>query len=180
MVFRYSAGDMIWGAVTAKGLIPSESPIFVSDLFQEYEKPHPKSVNGKMYADMVREKAHQAVLKLYPNGDGIWQDDGAKIHRCPEALEAVDDCFKFRIDPKIQAPKMADFWPIENVWSIVKGKIASKTTNTLQQLKKEIIIAWKEIDSDKDLCRKLVNSIPKRAEAIIKKNGSQVYKDDYN
>ena len=75
---------------------------------------------------------------------------------------------------------MANFWPIENVWSIVKSKIASKTTKTLQQLKKEIIIAWKEIDSDKDLCRKLVNSIPKRAEAIIKKNGSQVYKDDYN
>ena len=38
---------------------------------------------------MIREKAHQAVLKLYPNGDRIWQDDGAKIHRCPEALEAV-------------------------------------------------------------------------------------------
>ena len=73
---------------------------------------------------------------------------------------------------KSRHQKMADFWSIENVWSIVKGKIASKTTYTLQQLKKEIIIALKEIDSDKDLCRKLVNSIPKRAEAIIKKNGS--------
>ena len=62
MVFRFK--DFI-----EKDLIPSESPIFVSDLFQEYEKPHPKSVNGKTYADMVREKAHQAVLKLYPNGD---------------------------------------------------------------------------------------------------------------
>ena len=75
---------------------------------------------------------------------------------------------------------MADFWLIENVWAMIKGKIASKPTNTLKQLKKEIIIAWKEIDSDKDLCRRLINSMPKRAEAIIKKNGSQVYKDDYH
>ena len=75
---------------------------------------------------------------------------------------------------------MADFWPIKNVWAMIKGKIASKTTHTLKQLKKEIIIVWKEIDSDKDLFRRLINSMPKRAEAIIKKNRSQIYKDDYH
>ena len=129
---------------------------------------------------MVKEKAHAAVPDAYPNGDEIWQDDGARIHRCPEAFEAVEQYFKSRVDPDIQALKMADFWPIENVWAMIKGKIASKTTHTLKQLKKEIIIAWKEIDSDKDLFRRLINLMPKRAEAIIKKNGSQIYKDDYH
>jgi hypothetical protein len=132
---KYSVGDKIWGGVTANGLIPAESPIFVSDLFKEYEKPHPKSVSGRTYSDMVKENAHAAVLDAYPNGDGIWQDDGARIHRCPEVLEAVDQCFKYKVDQVIQAPKMADFWPIENVWAMIKGKIASKPTNTLKQLK---------------------------------------------
>ena len=38
---NYSAGHMIWGELTVKRLIPSESTIQVRDLFNEYEKPHP-------------------------------------------------------------------------------------------------------------------------------------------
>ena len=61
---NYSAGDMILGGLTAKGLIPSESPILFYDLFNEYEKPHPKSVTGKIYSDMVKEKKMQQYLML--------------------------------------------------------------------------------------------------------------------
>ena len=56
---------------------PSNATIFVSDLYKEYEVPHPKSKNGILYADLVREKAAPANLNLYPGGDGIYQDDGA-------------------------------------------------------------------------------------------------------
>ena len=35
-----------------------------------------------MYADLDREKAALAILNLYPGGDGIYQIDGARIHRC--------------------------------------------------------------------------------------------------
>ena len=91
------------------------APIFVSDLYKEYEAPHPTSINGIMYADLVREKAALAILNLYPGGDGIYQDDGARIHRCPEALAAVEESFSQRINQDLQAPKMADFWPIENI-----------------------------------------------------------------
>ena len=44
-----------------------------------------------MYADLVREKAAPAILNLYQAGDGIYQDDGARIHCCPEALAAVEE-----------------------------------------------------------------------------------------
>ena len=77
-----------------------------------------------MYADLVREKAAPAILNLYPGRDGIYQDDGARIHRCPEALAAVEESFSQRINQDLQAPKMADFWPIENIWAILKQKIA--------------------------------------------------------
>ena len=39
-----------------------------------------------MYEDLVRGIAEDSVEELYPEGDGIWQDDGARIHRCPQAL----------------------------------------------------------------------------------------------
>ena len=38
---------------------------------------------------------------------------------------------------------MADVWPIENVWSILKGKVAEKEHSNDQQLKKAIIAAWR-------------------------------------
>ena len=176
---KYSASVMIWGGVCAQGLVPSDAPIFVCDLYEEYEPPHPKTINGVMYADLIREKASRAARRIYPAGNAIFQDDGATIHRCPAALAAVNDCFRYRVDPALQAPKMADFWPIENVWGILKQKISQKESKNLKQLRTNIVTAWREINADKDLCRRMMVSLPKRAAAIVRKNGSQITKNDY-
>ena len=131
-----------------------------------------------MYADLVREKAAPAILNLYPGGDGIYQDDGAWIHRCPEALAALEESFSQRINQDLQAPKMADFWPIEN-WAILKQKIAKINICNLAQLKREISKACREIDTDKELCRRMMSSIHRRASAIIQKEDNQIFKNDY-
>ena len=96
-----------------------------------------------MYADLVREKAAPAILNLYPGGDGIYQDDGARIHRCPEALGAVNEIFPQRIHQDLQAPKMADFWPIENIWAILKQKIPTylKIDQTCKNYKLQNFVA---------------------------------------
>ena len=75
-------------------------------------------LTGQVYAHMVTEHAVPAVQQLYGNR-AVWQDDPARIHRTAEALEACE-AFSTRIPHDGQAPKMADVWPIENVWSIVK------------------------------------------------------------
>ena len=76
-------------------------PNFKTSSKKTFEAPHPTSINGIMYADLVREKAAPAILNLYPGGDGIYQDDGARIHRCPEALAAVEECFSQRINQEL-------------------------------------------------------------------------------
>ena len=72
-------GLIIWGGVSYRGLVPSDSPIFVDELCDEYE-PKPKTVNSHMYVDIILKKVDSAVLGLYPEGDAIYQDDGATIH----------------------------------------------------------------------------------------------------
>ena len=64
---------------------------------------------------------------------------------------------------------MADFWPIGFVWSILKQKISLKSTETLPQLKRVIVQAWRKGDADKDLYMRLMKSVHKRAAAIIVK-----------
>ena len=74
---------------------------------------------------------------------------------------------------------MADVWPIEKVWNILMGKVAEKECSNDQQLKKAIIAAWREIDDDKALCRRLMASLPHRLQAVIDKEGRQIQKEDY-
>ena len=95
-----------------------DAPIFVEDLYQNYQ-PRPRSINSAMYADMIRERADSAVSKIYPDGTAIFQDDGASIYRAEISLKAVSETFKTRENPTIQPPKMADIWPIENVWRVI-------------------------------------------------------------
>ena len=71
---------------------------------------------------------------------------------------------------------MAGFWPIENIWSIIRDKV-SDDPQTKPQLKRSITKSWKSID-DKALCKKLIHS--KQLEAVIKKKGELVQKEDYN
>ena len=175
---KFSLGEMIWGGVSSKGLIPKSSPIFVSELCNQYD-PKPKTVNSEIYTDMIKEQVGPAILEVYPDGQAIFQDDGATIHRARISMDAVHETFKHRVDPADQASKMADIWPIENVWGIIKAKIDQTQTNNLQHLKRKIKSVWKEIDSDKDLCRRLMSSIPKRLAAVVQKQGSQITKDDY-
>ena len=62
---------------------------------------------------------------------------------------------------------------------MIKSKISKKKCENKEDRRKEIVKSWREIDSDKDLCRRLVGSIPKRLEAVVMKSGVQILKSDY-
>ena len=68
---------------------------------------------------------------------------------------------------------------MENVWAIVKDRVKAKEPKNKAQLKRVITSVWKEIDMDKGLCKRLMQSIPARLEAVIAKEGRQVRKEDY-
>ena len=176
---KFSAGVMVWGGVSYRGLVPAAAPVFCDEFLAEYD-PVPKSMNGDRYADLIREKAGPAVLQLYPAGNAIWQDDPATIHRCAAAIKACDETFKFHLPHKTQAPKCADIWPIENVWAIIKQDLAQVSVTTIPEMKKQIIKVWQKINADKELCHNLIASIPRRLKAVIEKKGSQVSKKDYH
>ena len=69
----------------------------MSDIYKEYD-PIPKTVNGTMYCDLIRDYAAPAVNQLYPEGSAWWQDDPATIHRCKTVLATVDEVFSRKLD----------------------------------------------------------------------------------
>ena len=40
---KYSVGDIIWGGVSCRGLVPSDKPVFMSDFYKDYN-PVPKTL----------------------------------------------------------------------------------------------------------------------------------------
>ena len=66
----------------------------------------------------------------------MWQDDPATIHRFADALAAVQESFNFRVPHDKQSAKMADVWPIENVWAIVKDKVKESEPVNKEPLRK--------------------------------------------
>ena len=109
--------------------------------------------------------------------DWIFQDDKDSKHGTQHAKDAVASIFTQRLDPNHIAPKMADMWPIENVWAIIHNDLDIKEFENVKQLKRAINISWRKIDSK--LCERMISSIPRRLKAIIKKEGNQITKEDY-
>ena len=177
---KFEDSFMVWGGISLKGLVPPLAPIFVVDLKAEWARMGNqlgRGVTGPMYAHMITSQVVDAVRQIYGNW-AVWQDDPARIHRTPEALQACS-AFPRRIPHERQAPKMADVWPIEQVWAILKEKVMQAAPRNKAELKRVITRSWREIDQDKEMIRNLISSIPKRLQAVIDVDGRQITKEDY-
>ena len=60
--------------------------------------------------------------------------------------------------------------PIENLWTLMKNKVSEKQPTSGAELVKVIKEVWvKEIS--KEYCQSLIDSMPRRIEAVIKNKG---------
>ena len=60
-----------------------------------------------------------------------------------------------------------------------KGQGFGEEPESKAQLKPVIIQVWKEVNRDKAMFRRLINSIPKRLQAVIEVEGDQISKSNY-
>ena len=63
-----------------------------------------------------------------------------------------------------------DLNPIENLWRILKQKVSLKKFNNFRELQNATIQAW-ATEITKNLCEKLVSSMPSRIKSVLKSNG---------
>lgn len=101
------------------------------------------------------------------------------IHRCEFFLQDGAPCHtskktkKWLADNKI--PLMdwpgnsPDLNPIENLWNIMKNKVAKENTSSIEKLKTAILKVW--IDFSTTYLENLAFSMPKRLQDVLKCNG---------
>ena len=173
---------MLFGAISSRRLVPENSPIFVDEWLKEECKKIKKeriTMDRFLYIKLIEAELKPHIDMLFPDVNVIWQDDMNSKHRSSYALNKIDELFCDRITPDEEANKMADIWPIENVWGYIKEKIGEHEVENLATLKEKIAQIWNTINPD--MCSKLINPIPKRLQCVIdKKKGIQSRKKDYD
>ena len=107
-----------------------------------------------------------SVRRLFPEGDWIFQQDNDPKHT---AL-SVRALFRDMAIPVLPWPSYSpDLNPIENLWSVLDYKLRKRRPQNKEQLFQALSDGWNALD--RDLLTQLVDSMPRRIQAVIDIDG---------
>lgn len=153
---KYPAKLMLWGCMSVNGV---GHPLYYCE----------GNVNAIVYQKILKESMIPAANNLFshvPNGDFIFQQDGARPHTAKSTIKWFDENNVKTFD---WPPNSPDLNPIENLWRIMKREVMKIKPRSKLQLKEVLQEVWKKITPE--MCQKLIYSMPDRIKAVIKANG---------
>jgi len=149
---------MVWGCISSKGV--GELRIFNDIMTKEF------------YLDILKKELTKSVVDfgfINPQNPNklqykLYQDPKHKSWICRNWL--LYNCSKV-IDTPAQSP---DLNPIENLWALLKKKVAKRGPTNKNALIKAIHEEWKKIPEYYDL-NQLIQSMPRRLNAVLDAKG---------
>ncbi len=136
---------MIWAAMSSAGVGPM---CFLKS-----------TVNAAIYQDILEHFMIPSADKLYGDADFIFQQDLAPAHTANGTKSWFNDHGVTVLD-----------WPANSPDLIVKRKMRDTRPNNADDLKAAIKATWASIPPQQ--CHKLITSMPRRIEAVIKAKGA--------
>ncbi len=125
------------------------------------------TVNAAIYQEILEHFMLPSADKLYGDADFIFQQDLAPAHTAKGTKSWFSDHGVTVLDWPANSPDMN---PIENLWGIVKRKMRDTRPNNADELKATVKETWASIPPQQ--CHKLITSMPRRIEAVIKAKGA--------
>ena len=129
-----------------------------------------RRIQGIMNADMYCNVLEEALEKYADENmplDWIYQQDNDPKHKSKRATQWFQDHNIRLLDWPAQSP---DLSPIENLWDYVNREVKKQKPGSVDELWNSIQKVWAEIP--KDLCAKLVGTMPKRCREVVDRKGA--------
>lgn len=118
------------------------------------------------YLNILKSKLRLSAEKLGLNNEFVFQQDRDPKH----TAKIVQNWFHTnRIEVLDWPAQSPDLNPIEHLWSILKQAVSRQRPSNINSLKTIVNAEWMKMD--KNICHKLVESMPRRCEAVIKAQG---------
>src|SRR5215469_4948932 len=143
---------MIWGCMAANG---------VGELHFCKGTVNKESYIGILEKNLMASKRH-----LFKNRTFTFQQDNAPAHKAKLTKNWLQ---QKRVKVLPWPATSPDLNPIENLWRILKRRVAQFRPKTIEQLRTLLLREWQNIKPE--LTEKLVLSMPKRLESVIKLKG---------
>ncbi len=140
---KFPQSVMIWAAMSSAGVGPL---CFLKS-----------TVNAAIYQEILEHFMLPSADKLYGDADFILQQDLAPAH----TAKGTQSWFN---------ANSPDLNPIESLSGIVKRKMRDTRPNNADDLKANVKETWASIPPQQ--CHKLITSMPRRIEAVIKAKGA--------
>ena len=153
---------MVWAGICATGR---------TKLY--FVKPGVK-VNAKYYINRILKPVFKDDFKrLFPNGDGILQQDSAPAHKAKITLKFINDCKMNYITPAQWTSNSPDNSPMDYYfWSELDRRVNMRKPKSLAGLKRVLKDEYMKIPQNQILNAML--AWPKRCLLIHKANGEQI------
>ncbi len=150
---KFPQSVMIWAAMSSAGVGPL---CFLKS-----------TVNAAIYQEILEHFMLPSADKHYGDADFIFQQDLAPAHTAKGTKSWFNDHGVIVLDWPANSPNLN---PIENLWGIVKRKMRDTRPNNADELKATVKETWASIPPQQ--CHKLITSMPRRIEAVIKAKGA--------
>jgi transposase len=128
-----------------------------------------ENLDGELYKQILKDHLMKSRDMFWPNGLWHFQQDNDPKHTSKVATAYLERelCIK---DYIIKWPPYSpDLNPIENLWANLKKRVEKHNTTTTEELEKAVRDEWAA--TDKELCKKLVASMPNRIERLLEYEG---------
>ncbi len=150
---KFPESVMIWVAMSSAGVGPL---CFLKT-----------NVTAPVYQYILKNFMLPSADQLFKDADFIFQQDLAPAHTAKSTKSWLNDFGVGALDWPVNSP---DLNPIENLRGIVKRKMRNKRPKNADELKATAKETWASIPPQQ--CHKLITSMPRRIEAVIKAKGA--------
>ncbi len=124
------------------------------------------NVTAPVYQEMLEHFMLPSAHQLFKDADFIFQKDLAPAHTAKSTTSWLNDHGVGVLDWPANSPDLN----LENLWGIVKRKMRNKRPKNADELKATVKETWASIPPQQ--CHKLITSMPRRIEAVIKAKGA--------